>query len=169
LIQFHQNPTDVLGVQPSGPNATFMKKSSKAEGVTPAASRSSKPPSLSDELNTRFKGGMPAAELFKWSHRIGVTQEQFARLSGVNAHKLRRGRGGNETVGEEVGASFVRCARLYERALALCGGNEEAARNWLNAEAPALGRKKPIDVAETEAGFKKAEALIAQLEKAVAG
>lgn len=122
---------------------------------------------LPDELSARFKTGISAGELFGLSHRIGIQPEQFNRMTGVNTHKLRRGRGGSEPIAAEVAPSFVRCVRLFHRALALCGGNEEAAKQWLNAEAPALGRKKPIDAAETEAGFKKVDALLTQLENAV--
>jgi len=98
---------------------------------------------------------------------MGMSPEQFERLSGASASKLRRGRGGEELVSLEKLEDFRRCETIFNRALALCGGNEPAAVQWVSAYAPALNGRKPIEVAETVSGAKSVEKLLAVLAGAV--
>ena len=100
---------------------------------------------------------------------MGMPPEQFERLSGASASKLRRGRGGEEAVPVEKLEGFRRCETIFLRAVALCGGNEAAAVQWVSAYAPALNGRKPIEVAETVAGAKSVDKLLSQLEAAVKG
>ncbi len=105
-------------------------------------------------------------ELWKIGSRIGMSAEQFEKLTGASPHRLRRGRGGDERVDLTKNAPFIRCARVFKRVLALCNKDESAARQWLTADAPILKNKKPIEAAETAAGAKNVESLVSQLEKA---
>ncbi len=98
---------------------------------------------------------------------MGMSPEQFERLSGESSSKLRRGRGGEEAVGLDKLEGFRRCETIFQRALALCGGNESAAVQWVSAYAPALNGRKPIEVAETVNGAKSVQKLLAQLAEAV--
>jgi len=119
-----------------------------------------------DEMLTKLQNPLPVKELWKYASRTGMSAEQFERLSGISPHRLRRGRGGSDVVSAEVCEPFVRCAKVFSRVVALCNHDEGAARNWLNAEAPVLKNKKPIEAAETKPGFKNVENLVSQLEKA---
>lgn len=118
---------------------------------------------------SRFAEGITVKELFKTSRQMGMSPEQFDRLSGYSSSKLRRGRGGEETVSAERLEGFLRCEKIFNRALALCGGNETAAVQWVSAYAPALNGRKPIEAAETVTGAKTVEKLLSQLEGAVGG
>lgn len=120
-----------------------------------------------DEAIARLGSAVTAKELFKFSARIGMSPEQFERLSGASPHRLRRGRGGDEVVAVDKNDPFVRCGRVFKRVLALCNQDENAARQWLNAPAPLLKNKKPIEAAETNPGAKNVDSLITQLAKAV--
>jgi putative toxin-antitoxin system antitoxin component (TIGR02293 family) len=116
---------------------------------------------------SRFVDGVSVRELFRLGRQMGMPPEQFERLSGASASKLRRGRGGEETVPVEKLEDFRRVETIFLRAVALCGGNEAAAVQWVSAYAPALNGRKPIEVAETVAGAKSVEKLLAQLAGAV--
>lgn len=114
----------------------------------------------------RLQSPIAAKEVWKLSNRIGMSAEQFERLTEVSPHRLRRGRDGETQLEPEKTVAFARCAKVFRRVLALCNQDEAAARTWLNAPAPTLKNKKPIEAAETNPGSKNVEALIAQLEKA---
>jgi len=116
---------------------------------------------------SRFIDGVCAKELFRVGRQMGMSPEQCERLSGISASKLRRGRGGDEIVLVEKLVDFRRCETTFLRAVALCGGNEAAAVQWVSAYAPALNGRKPIEVAETVSGAKSVEKLLAQLAGAV--
>lgn len=133
---------------------TAKKPSRKAAGAAP--------------LPSRIPEGITVRDLFRLSRQMGMSAEQFERLSGASTSKLRRGRGGDEVVATDKLEGFHRCERIFQRAVALCGGNEAAATTWVSAYAPALKGMKPIEAAETPAGFKSVEKLLAQLEGAVA-
>jgi len=118
-------------------------------------------------VQSRFVDGVSVRELFRLGRQMGMPPEQFERLSGASASKLRRGRGGEEAVPVEKLEDFRRVETIFLRAVALCGGNEAAAVQWVSAYAPALNGRKPIEVAETVAGAKSVEKLLAQLAGAV--
>ena len=136
------------------------------------ASSSSVPPGkgtpapLIDEVVVRLGEELSLKELWRIASRIGMSAEQFETLTGASPHKLRRGRGGEEKIEQSKNDPILRCAKVFRRVVALCNGDETAARNWLNAPAPVLKGRKPIEVAETGPGAKNVEALVAQLEKA---
>ncbi len=133
----------------------------------PTAKKTAKKTADAPVAPSRFVDGMTAKDLFRVGRQIGMSPEQCERLSGVSASKMRRGRGGEEVVRVEFLASFRQVETIFNRALALCGGNEPAAVQWVSAYAPALNGRKPIEVAETVAGAKSVEKLLAQLAGAV--
>lgn len=135
----------------------------------PSEKRPSKKAESVSATPSRFIDGVTTRELFRISRLMGMSPEQFERLSGASASKLRRGRGGDEVVHVELLEGFRRCEKIFNRALALCGGNEQAAVQWVSAYAPALNGRKPIEAAETVNGSKTVEKLLAQLEGAVGG
>ena len=135
----------------------------------PTAKKTAKSTTEPVAVPSRYVEGITVKELFKVSRQMGMSPEQFDRLSGYSSSKLRRGRGGEETVAAERLEGFQRCEKIFNRALALCGGNEAAAVQWVSAYAPALNGRKPIEAAETANGAKTVEKLLSQLEGAVGG
>lgn len=119
-----------------------------------------------EEVISRLETELSLKELWRLASRIGMSAGQFEKITGESPHRLRRGRGGEEKVELGKNAAILRCAKVFRRVVALCNKDEAAARNWLNADAPMLKNKKPIEVAETATGSKHVEALVAQLEKA---
>lgn len=133
----------------------------------PSAKKPAKKAVEAPVVPSRFVDGMTAKELFRVGRSIGMSPEQCERLSGVSASKMRRGRGGEDVVRVEFLAAFRFVEATFNRALALCGGNEAAAVQWVSAYAPALNGRKPIEVAETPTGAKSVEKLLAVLAGAV--
>lgn len=139
---------------------------------SPAPSSSAIPPGKGpptppiDEVVARLSEELSLKELWRIASRIGMSAEQFENLTEVSPHKLRRGRGGEEKIDRAKNEPILRCAKVFRRVVALCNKDETAARSWLNAPAPVLKNRKPIEVAETNPGAKNVEALVAQLEKA---
>ncbi|HEU5081566.1 MAG TPA: antitoxin Xre/MbcA/ParS toxin-binding domain-containing protein [Opitutaceae bacterium] len=129
-------------------------------------SNSGGPSATLEQLLERLQGELTLKELWKIASRVGISAERFEKITGLSPHRLRRGRGGEEIVEAEKNAPILRCARVFKRVVALCNKDEAAARNWLNADAPMLKGRKPIEVAETAPGAKSVDALVAQLEKA---
>ena len=138
-----------------------------SSSASPDKANSSAPTTVPiDEMIARLDGDIVIKELWKHSSRMGISAEQFERLTGASPHRLRRGRGGDQPAESSQLPSFKRCARVFRRVVTLCNGDEQAARTWLNSPAPVLKNKKPIEAAETSPGSKNVEALISQLEKA---
>ena len=137
----------------------------KAKAKEPSKKAAKAP--VAEVVPSRFVDGVSVRELFRLGRQMGMPPEQFERLSGASASKLRRGRGGEEAVPVEKLEDFRRVETIFLRAVALCGGNEAAAVQWVSAYAPALNGRKPIEVAETVAGAKSVEKLLAQLAGAV--
>jgi len=137
----------------------------KAKAQEPSKKAAKAP--VAEVVPSRFVDGVSVRELFRLGRQMGMPPEQFERLSGASASKLRRGRGGEETVPVEKLEDFRRVETIFLRAVALCGGNEAAAVQWVSAYATALNGRKPIEVAETVAGAKSVEKLLAQLAGAV--
>ena len=133
----------------------------------PTAKKPAKKAAEAPVIPSRFVDGMSAKDLFRVGRQIGMSPEQCERLSGISASKMRRGRGGEEIILVEKLVGFRQVETIFNRALALCGGNEPAAVQWVSAYAPALNGRKPIEVAETVSGAKSVEKLLAQLAGAV--
>lgn len=142
-----------------------MSSSPASPSSAPLPGKGAPTPSI-DELLTRLDEELSLKELWRIASRIGMSAEQFENLTGASPHKLRRGRSGEEKIEQAKNDPIVRCAKVFRRVVALCNKDETAARNWLNAPAPVLKNRKPIEVAETNPGAKNVEALVAQLEKA---
>ncbi len=140
---------------------------SSSSDSTPPAPRPPSGPQVSvDEILAQLNSPLTVKELWKIASRIGMSAEQFEKLTGASPHRLRRGRGGDERIDLTKNAPFIRCVRVFKRVLALCNRDESAARHWLTADAPILKNQKPIEAAETATGAKNVESLVAQLEKA---
>jgi len=133
----------------------------------PTAKKPAKKAAEAPVIPSRFVDGMSAKDLFRVGRQIGMSPEQCERLSGISASKMRRGRGGEEIILVEKLVGFRQVETIFNRALALCGGNEPAAVQWVSAYAPALNGRKPIEVDETVSGAKSVEKLLAQLAGAV--
>jgi len=130
------------------------------------SSPSPKPTAQDKEAQQRIPEGIAVSDLLRLSRQMGVSSERFERISGHSPDRLRRGRGRSEPVSPEAVGVFRGCFAVFLRAVALCGGDEKAAIQWLTADAPALKGQKPIEAAETPEGLKAVEKLFDLLERA---
>ena len=118
---------------------------------------------------TRIKQGLPLHEFDSLREMLGLTVEDLAARIGVSPATLSRRRrephGGR--LDPEHSDRLMRYARLYWQAYQLLGGHAESARGWLKRPARGLDGVSPLDFADTEAGGREVETLIARLEEGV--
>ena len=117
-------------------------------------------------LVQRIRAGLSYAALERFQRNIALTTDQLAELIQVNPRTLARRRAEGKLAADESDR-LVRASRLFGKALALFEGDGDAAREWLGAQAPALGGQTPLGAARTEAGAREVENLIGRLEHGV--
>lgn len=107
-------------------------------------------------------------ELVALRRELDLSPEDFFDITGVNPHRLRRGRiHGPVTLSASAAAEMVRCRKLYKLALELCG-DRDSALDWLYSPSAALEKNAPIDLTSSDAGLGKIEALLHKLRAAAA-
>jgi putative toxin-antitoxin system antitoxin component (TIGR02293 family) len=99
------------------------------------------------------KLGIPAADMAK---RIGVSRSTFHRMLRDNVL----------LTGHESDA-FARHSTLFTQAVAVFDGDEQAARQWLEAPQIGLGGAVPLDLAQTTFGYREAEKLLTRIDHGV--
>jgi putative toxin-antitoxin system antitoxin component (TIGR02293 family) len=123
----------------------------------------------SAQVVTRIKQGLPLQEFDSLREMLGLTVEDLAGRIGISPATLsrRRREPGGGRLDPEHSDRLMRYARLYWQAFNLLGGHAESARGWLRRPARALDGSTPLDFADTEAGGREVETLIARLEEGV--
>ncbi len=107
--------------------------------------------------------GLPREVLAGVQEALGLTQGELARLLRVTPRTLQRQ---GERLTPELSDRLYRLLRLYERALLFHGDRERAVR-FLRSPNPALGGRRPLDLAGNEAGFEAVLDLLDSLEEGV--
>ena len=109
---------------------------------------------------------MTVSELQAFRRDLDLSPEAFADITGISAHKIRRGRlRGDVFISAESAAEMTRCQRIYSMALELCS-KRDAALDWLYAPSSALCDAAPIDLAESDLGLARIEGLMRNLRQA---
>lgn len=80
---------------------------------------------------------------------VGMGKEALAQTLNINAQTLRKRK--SRVLSAEETEKSLRVARVFKFATEVLEGEDEA-RAWLNAEIPALGGKRPIDLLDTDLG-----------------
>jgi putative toxin-antitoxin system antitoxin component (TIGR02293 family) len=62
---------------------------------------------------------------------------------------------------------LLRLSRVLKRATDLHEGDQSSAREWLETPMPALGGRRPLELAQTELGAREVEDLIGRIEHGV--
>jgi putative toxin-antitoxin system antitoxin component (TIGR02293 family) len=113
-----------------------------------------------------IEAGLPFSAIGALRRDSGLTLDrikQVARISeGSFARRKKSGR-----FSPEESERLLRISRLAEQARALFDGDRDDAREWLQTPIPALGNKKPLDLARTEPGGREVEDLIARIEHGI--
>lgn len=109
------------------------------------------------------QAGLPVASVGRLQRTSGLTLErikQAARISeGSFARRKESGR-----LSPEESERLLRIGRVFERAAALCDGDVDEAREWIETPIASLGNRRPLDLAQTEPGGREVEDLIGRIE-----
>jgi len=65
------------------------------------------------------------------------------------------------------GAQPSKNIRLIDLATGLCDGDKAAALKWLETPIPALGNRRPVDIARTKRGTNEVAKLIRRIEHGI--
>ena len=98
---------------------------------------------------------------------LGVDQRVLAGLLGISAGTLARRREKNRFSPYESDRMWM-LLRLYLRAVQVLG-SAVAAREWLSAPLPALGRRSALEVTTDAAGAERALGVLGQIHHGVFG
>ena len=110
--------------------------------------------------------GLPYRVLERLARNTGLSIDAILGLIDVPRRTLTRRKAEGRFLPAESDR-LIRVSRLFAQALALFESDRDAARGWLAAPQPALGRLSPLDLARTEVGVREVERLIARLEHGV--
>jgi len=122
------------------------------------------PESLND-LIVQLKKGLPVQSLTKLSAQLGVSEIRLAKTVSIAQRTLtRRKKEGRFKTGESE--RVLRIARIFERAIQVLGGENEA-RRWFHSPVKGLGNKTPLEFADTEPGAQEVEAMLDRIEDGV--
>jgi putative toxin-antitoxin system antitoxin component (TIGR02293 family) len=111
------------------------------------------------------QSGLPFAEVEALRAALDLPLDQLAPKLGLSRATLhRRKHEGRLTPAESD--RVMRYARLLGKAIEVMG-SEVAGREWLRSEQYGLGMAVPLEYAETEAGAREVEYLLARIDHGV--
>ncbi len=114
----------------------------------------------------RVEEGLPVAELVEFGKEAGFSTEELTRLIQIPPRTYARRVASKGRLKTSEGERAVRLMRLFERAKQVFGTDENT-RGWFNSRILALGRKTPLEYAQTEPGAREVEAIIGRIEDGI--
>ncbi len=114
----------------------------------------------------RVEEGLPVAEIVEFGKQAGFTTEELAKVIQIPPRTYARRVANKSRLKVHEGERAVRLMRLFERAKQVFGTDENT-RGWFNAKILALGRKTPLEYAQTEPGAREVENIIGRIEHGV--
>ncbi len=96
----------------------------------------------------RIRRGLPVRMWAFIASLIGLGKYELADLLKLNPRTLQR----RTTLHGEEAERLLRVYRIFEEATAMCRGDRDEARYWMNAPAVALGGHRPVELLDTEVG-----------------
>jgi putative toxin-antitoxin system antitoxin component (TIGR02293 family) len=114
----------------------------------------------------RVEEGLPVAELIRFGKQAGFSTEELTRLIQIPSRTYARRVASNGRLKASEGERAVRLMRLFDRAKQVFGTDENT-RGWFNTRILALGRKTPLEYAQTEPGAREVENIIGRIEDGV--
>ena len=118
------------------------------------------------ELAQKIEEGLPFSALERFQRNTALTTSQICDLVGIRMRTLTRRKERGRLEAEESDR-LLRASRVFGRALQLFEGDVDGASHWLSSPQPALGGKRPIDVAKFDVGAREVERLIGRLEHGI--
>jgi putative toxin-antitoxin system antitoxin component (TIGR02293 family) len=113
-----------------------------------------------------IRSGLPVGALLQLHRTSGLTLDRIKQLARISAGSLSRRKQAGQ-FSQEESERLLRISRLFERAAGLYDGDADGARQWLETPIPALGNRRPLELAETEPGAREVEDLIGRIEHGI--
>jgi putative toxin-antitoxin system antitoxin component (TIGR02293 family) len=113
-------------------------------------------------VHDRILQGFPFSVLTRFEKDSRLAKNAIHTVMSLPSRTLARRKEAGRLSAEESERLF-RLAHLFRQAVELFAGDEEAAREWMQAPRPALGGRAPLELARTEVGARQVETLIHQL------
>lgn len=123
-----------------------------------------------DKINliTEIRKGFSVSVIDKLVHELAIPQQTLLQTIALSSATLTRRRAHKDKrLTPQESDRVYRVVMTYLAALELFEGDREAARNWLNEPAKALGGYSPLQHLDTEAGADEVQDLIGRLEHGV--
>ena len=114
----------------------------------------------------RVEEGLPVGEVVQFGKQAGFSTTELARLIRIPPRTYARRVASKARLKIPEGERAVRIMRLFERAKQVFGTDENT-RRWFDSKILALGRKTPLEFAETEPGAREVENIIGRIEHGV--
>jgi putative toxin-antitoxin system antitoxin component (TIGR02293 family) len=114
----------------------------------------------------RVEEGLPVADVVEFGKQVGFTTDELAKLIQIPPRTYARRIANKSRLKVHEGERAVRLMRLFERAKQVFGTVENT-RGWFNAKILALGRKTPLEYAQTEPGAREVEDIIGRIEHGI--
>ena len=114
----------------------------------------------------RVEEGIPVVDVVEFGKQAGFTNDELARLIHIPPRTYARRIANKGRLKVPEGERAVRLMRLFERARQVFGSYENT-RSWFNSKLLALGRKTPLEYAQTEPGAREVENIIGRIEHGV--
>jgi putative toxin-antitoxin system antitoxin component (TIGR02293 family) len=133
--------------------------------------RKAKPTLLDDVQDNnamahRVEEGLPVTDVMEFGRQAGFTTDELARLIQIPPRTYARRVAAGARLKVPEGERAVRLMRLFDRAKQVFG-TYESTRSWFNSRLLALGRKTPLEYAQTEPGAREVENIIGRIEDGV--
>lgn len=125
-------------------------------------------PAIDDNIAMaqRVEEGLPVTDIVAFGKQAGFTNDELAKLIQIPPRTYARRVASKSRLKVHEGERAVRLMRLFERAKQVFGTDENT-RGWFNAKLLALGRKTPLEYAQTEPGAREVEDIIGRIEHGI--
>jgi putative toxin-antitoxin system antitoxin component (TIGR02293 family) len=137
----------------------------EAEGLTYARRIGLRSRSVA-QLMDSVEQGLRYQSLANLQKSMRLSTREIARAVEISERTLAR-RKSEGRLKREESERLVRISRVFDKAVGLFEGDEQAATRWLRRPARALDEKTPLEYASTEIGAREVENLIGRLEHGV--
>ncbi len=119
--------------------------------------------SADGDLIAVTRNGLPAISALRLAQAGGLSDQQLAGALGVSTRTLARKKGRSRLNAVESDRA-VRLGRVLSLALEIFGNKRQATIEWLHDPIIALGGKAPVDFLDTDAGLRRVEQVLLQLD-----
>jgi len=113
----------------------------------------------SDQLSSSIRAGFPVDTITVLAERLTMHRTDVAKRLGIPQRTLSRRRSREARLTVEESDRAARLARVIALATEVLGTTEKAA-SWLRTPNRALGGELPIDVLDTDPGYRSVEEVL---------